>query len=265
MGRYDKIKVYNNNNWVQPTRIRVYKNGVWQDLGDNNSDNITDLNVRKDDDWVRATLNKQTTTSVTDRWEQGGFNVLPVNGFNANPKDGYGFQFYTSNVLKTENVDQNLFRVTTSASNSYLHITWHANGTVSVTINYLGSSRTVTSSNAVSAGTNVYINIWTWRQWWSHDNTGEWVGKVTIDLNGVQTSGTINNIQYGNSSNVVGDSKIQFRGSLYVKGIDGYGAQHEVNFNANTGTIDTRPSGSDGWRYQNLTHRETTTTVTNWV
>ena len=45
MGRYDKIKVYNNGSFVQPKRIRVWNNGSWLDLGSNDSDNKRSLYV----------------------------------------------------------------------------------------------------------------------------------------------------------------------------------------------------------------------------
>ena len=61
MGRYDKIRVYDNG-WKQPSRIRVYKKDVgWVDFGDNNSDNNKDINVYKksSNNFIRDTLNKK--------------------------------------------------------------------------------------------------------------------------------------------------------------------------------------------------------------
>lgn len=48
MGRYDnRIKVYKDGEWKTIKNIKVYRNGVWVDLGNNDSDNIRSLYVRK--------------------------------------------------------------------------------------------------------------------------------------------------------------------------------------------------------------------------
>ena len=61
MGRYDKIRVYNNG-WKQPSRIRIYKKGTgWVDFGTNTSSNNNTINVKKSSGFVRATLNRKDT------------------------------------------------------------------------------------------------------------------------------------------------------------------------------------------------------------
>lgn len=67
-GRYKKIAVHNGSTFTQPTRVRIYKNGNWVDFGANDSGNTNPIYVMKNGNPVRATLNKNTTTSTVTRY-----------------------------------------------------------------------------------------------------------------------------------------------------------------------------------------------------
>lgn len=250
MGRYDKIKVYSGGTWKTPTYCRVYNNGVWADLGADTSANTKSLYVRKGSSWVRATLNRQTQTVITDRWLAGSFNLLPANGYNFCPSYSSGWNWYfRATIRKTTSDSQRVFWFGTGSN--YVSIYWNANGTITATVSYSGTgARSVTSSNAVGANQDVYLNVYA--------NKGSTV--LYINFNGVTTSGNVyNNILYNNASNAVGDTYMQFRGNISVGGVDGSGGTHSVSFDAGYA------SGSDGWQYQNANHRETSTTQTIWV
>ena len=75
MGRYDKIRVFKDGSWRQPSRIYVRKNGGWLDLGTNDSNITTPLNVRKNGAFVRATLNKNVYTVNGDSYVKNQFKL----------------------------------------------------------------------------------------------------------------------------------------------------------------------------------------------
>lgn len=250
MGRYDKIKVYNNGSWHTPNRIRVYKNG-WQDLGTNDSSNTKTLYVRHNNQFRRATLNKKTTTTITDKWAVGGFTALPENGFNSWPDKGRPFKFSIDSMKKTTNGSQvRIFHFWTSASGSYIKIVWDTDGYVRAHFSYAGAERTVTSSNAIGANQAVSFSIETW------NNT--YGAYATMYLNGVWAGGYVNSISYGSASNYVGDGNIQFRGNLKISGYDSGGGAHSISFNASDAA-----TGSTS-QYRSLTHQQTSVTTTTW-
>lgn len=82
MGRYDnRIKVYKDGEWKTIKNIKVYRNGVWVDLGNNDSDNIRSLYVRKNNENVRVTRNKMETTrtvTTTADYQQRNTNISTV-------------------------------------------------------------------------------------------------------------------------------------------------------------------------------------------
>lgn len=251
MGRYDKIKVYNNGSFVQPNRIRVYNNG-WQDLGTNDSDSTKTLKVRNGNSFSRATLNKKTTTTVTDRWATGNFKILPANGYNSWPENGQPFKFSIDSIEKTTNSSQvRIFHFWTNNSGSYINIVWDTDGYIRAHFSYNGSDRVTTSAVAYGANTRISFSLET------YNNNG--VARCGMTVNGNWSGGNaVSSISYYNADNLVGDDNLKLRGTLKVSGYDSSGGAHSVNINMNTA------SGSNGSTYQNVNHHESTTTTITW-
>ena len=251
MGRYDKIKVYHEGQWKQPTYCRVYSNG-WQDLGDNTSYNTKSLYVYNNGSYVRATLNRQDYSYVTDRWLEGQFNLLPAYGYCYCPKSssaGNYNWYFRATVRKPTDGEYQIFKVTQGSS--YIKITWLSDGRIQVKSSYNGASpSTVTSSNSVGANQDVYLNCYA--------NKGSYT--FYIVFNGITTSGNCTGtFKGGSSTNVVGSAGLQFRGNVSASGINGSGNTYSSSFDA------SYASGSDGSNYENATHRESTNSGTNWV
>lgn len=251
MGRYDKIKVYHNGTWKTPTYCRVYRNGSWLDLGSDTSYNTKSLYTYKNNNYVRATLNRQDVTTVTDRWIQGSFSLLPANGFCCCPKSdspGNFNWYFKATIKKTTDTEQNVFRC--GVTNSYVQIKWLADGRIRVTLSWSGNPKTLTSSNSVMAGNSVYLDV--------HWNKGSYT--CYINFNGVTTTGNVTSaFAVSNSTNTVGDTNMQFRSTLSCSGIKYLNNIIAVSFNADTA------SGSDNSQYTGVNHQEATTTTTNYV
>ena len=254
MGRYNKIKTYYNGSWRTPNRIRVYNNG-WQDLGTNDSYNTKTMKVRNGNSFVRCTLNRQDTTSVTDRWANGSFSILPAAGYCFCPilyGTNYGAPWYfRCTMRKTAAVDQNIFYC--GNGTSYLQIIWRSDGKVQVSVNYGGYNYTLVSNNSVSINTDVYLNVY----------ANVLSNVIYIEFNGITTSGSNSNyISFldGRATNVVGDTYMQFRNNLSAAGCS-YDTDYRYSVNFNT----SYASGTDNSQYTGVTHKETTTTETTWV
>lgn len=251
MGRYDKIRVYHDGQWKQPTQCRVYYNNAWQDLGTNDSYNTRSLYTLKNGNYVRATLNRQDYSVVTDRWAQGSFSLLPASGFCFCPKSsnaGNYNWYFRATIRKTSDTDQQIFRC--GASNSYIRILWKADGHIQVTSSYNGTAYSMTTSNAVGANNTVYLNVYA--------NKGSYT--TYVEFNGVTTSGNLSaSFRINNATNQVGDSAMQFRNNLSAAGVNGSGSTYSVSFDT------SYASGSDGSQYSGVNHQESSSTGTNWV
>ena len=248
MGRYDKIKVYHNGQWKQPTACRVYQNGTWVDIGANDSDNTKSIYVRKNNNYVRATLNKKTTTVVTERYANSPFNLLPASGFCWNPPDGAWY--FRGTVRKTTSASKRVFYCGDSSANYSVQLWWEDDGRLTFICRYNGNENRFSSSNSVGANQWVYINVFS--------NAGS--KRVYMDFNGVRTeSGSMYQaFEISNAWNAVGDANIQFKDNLSAAGVKWNEERYSVSFNASTA------SGSDGWQYTNVPHYEATTQVVTW-
>ena len=257
MGRYDKIKVYNNGSWVQPNQIRVYNNG-WQDLGTNSSYNTKSLQVRKNNAFVRATLNRRDEQVVTDRWAEGRFKLLPASRYcrcsnNSSGTLRYNWYFRTT-VEKTTDSEQYLFYCGTGGSpespgKHYVRVTWQSNGKIRLDAAYDGNVKTLTSSNAVGKNTPVYLNV--------YSNAGSY--NAYIVFNGVTTSGKVaSSFMYNGCTTTVGDTYTKIRNNLAAAGVDGSKNTGSCSFNA------SYANGTDNSQYKGVTHRESTRTDVYW-
>lgn len=237
MGRYEKIKVYNGSSFVKPSRIRIYNNG-WQDIGTDTSYSTVPMYVRKaDGSNARATLNRRDYTVVDDQYASGAFNLLPASGF----------CFYTANagwyfratIYKESDISNQIFYCGTGTT-SYIKIVWNANGTVTVSVRYNNSTiYSVTSSNAVTAGNYVYLNVY----------AAKGSTKVYVVLNGVTTSATLyNQFIVTSATNVVGSTGMRFKDTLSASGAKYPSNTYSVSFNTTTA------NGTDNSQYVNLVH-----------
>lgn len=261
MGRYDKIRVFKNGSWRQPSRIYVRKNGAWKDLGVNDSSNTTPLNVRRNGTFVRATLNKNVYNVNGDSYVKNQFKLDPTNyttrgdwclyqGTLDGDYSKYGTLYIRTWIYKEQNVDANIFYSYNANKTSYLKITWQADGRIKVLTNFEGGSseRSVVTSNAVYAGNWVYLNIeWPWD---SHT--------TNIYFNGVHTKATTNaQFLSVKMDNLVGDSVIRFKDNFSI---------NLYNYRPTDAPI------AQSWHYTDLTRFTTpatfiqeTTQVTEWV
>lgn len=251
MGRYDKIKVYNNGSWHTPSRIRVYNNG-WQDLGTSTSDNTKTMKVRSGSSFQRCTLNKRTQTVVTDRWAQGRFNLLPASGYcRCSKSSGAGnINWYFRAVIeKTTSAEQHIFYCGTGGSpespgSNYVRVTWLGDGRIRVDTAYNSSVSTMYSSNSVGANQQVYLNV--------YSNAGSYA--CVIEFNGVVTSSNLYTaFRFNGCTTTVGSSNTKIRGTLSAAGCS-YSDICSCSFDASTA------SGSNGYSYANVNHQESTRT-----
>ena len=259
MGRYDKIRVFKDGSWRQPSRIYVRKNGSWIDLGTNDSNITTPLNVRKNGAFIRATLNKNVYNVNGDSYVKNQFKLDPTNyntrgdwclyqGTLSSDTSKYGSLYLRAWIYKEQNVDANIFYSYNSNVTSYLKITWKADGRIEVRTKYSGSEYSVVTSNAVYAGNWVYLNIeWPWD-----------TSTTNIYFNGVHTQSTANaQFLSVNMDNLVGDSVIRFKDTFSI---------NLYNYRPTDAPI------AQSWHYTDLAKLTTpaqfiqeTTQVTEWI
>lgn len=255
MGRYENIKVWDGSSWRTPTQIKVYRSG-WQDLGTATSDSTRPLYVYKESEHIlkRATLNRRDYTTVVDQYATGRFTLTPASGYcyctDSSSTTNYKWDLNIT-IRKTDNVDQWVFQCGTKTKKTdtnitgttYIKVKWLANGKIEVTGRWKGNTvDTITSSNAVMAGTWATLHIYSNKS----DN-----GKCYIVFNGVSKQGTNNNyFQISDAYTVVGDTKMQFKNTFSVQGCKYRPAAVTCSFNASTASND----GSGSNTYKGVTH-----------
>lgn len=261
MGRYDKIKVYHNGSWKTPTVCKVYYNSAWRDLGSYDSFNTNSLYTRYNNAWHRITLNRRDTVRITDQWAQGTFSLKPKAGFCYCPKStsaGSYDWYFRATILKTEDVDQNVFFCGQGSPSSpganYVQVKWLANGKIRFATKWEGnnSATTYTFSPVVLKNQSVYLNIYA--------NKG--TNRVYISFNG-QTDNSGSSISghtwmNNQASNTVGDTYMQFRSTLSAAGVDGGKNTYSRSFDASTATV----ANDD---HSLINHQETTVTDTEYI
>ena len=250
MGRYDKIKVYNEGVWTTPSRIRVYNNG-WLDLGLQDSFVTTALNVYSEDVLKRVTLNRVDATVVTDKNAVGPFSVSPAAGYCFCPTSTsageYNFNFNCT-IRKTSATDQRVFYSGNGYDDDFIDITWLANGKIRVQAAYNGNVKTLTSSNAVGINTWVSLRVYA--------NKGSY--KTYIVFNGTTTSGSLLAAFINKSvTNKIGTGYLHFKNTLTVTGVSYTKGALTASFNAST------VSGTAG-SYVSVTHKEDTRVDTTY-
>jgi hypothetical protein len=262
MGRYNRIRVYHNGSWVQPTSCSVYHAGGWWYLGPNDASssyNSKNAYVEYNNNYLRTTLQRQDYSYVTDSWAQGAFSLLPAGQYNycsrTTASGVYNQQFYfAANIEKTEDVDQILF-FNGKPSYSFISIVWLADGRIRIQARY-GTGTTYTAYTSNSVGKNIQTSFWI--RFDAGTRTG--VGA----FNGVSQSMTVATaFAYAGSGayTQVGDTYTRFRTDLAVIGGGGSNNStvNSVQFNPSTA------SGSDGYRYSGVNHQESRSSGTNWI
>lgn len=217
MGRYDKIQVYDGSNWRQPTQIRVYNNGIWESFGEADSSNTKTLSVRKDNNFVRATLNKTVTEIPGSYYTTGVFALTKTDSkgrlLRYCHEKSKGDWYFRATIRRTSDTEKNIYTLANSSNSTYVKIKWNANGTITATnySHYEGTAYSVTTTNAV--GSN---------QWVTLDITAPKGGsKVTIKFNGVSTTGNFYGTWYNNSvSYTIGATGLHFKNNMSLQGMD---------------------------------------------
>ena len=234
MSRYNRIKVYKDGSWVNPTRVRVYNNG-WIDLGAADSYVKTKMAVYKNGVKYAATCDRVDTTVVTDQYSSGKFSLLPASGYCYCPQSssygGHNFNFNCT-IRKTADVDQVIFHTYHKTNTKdFFKITWQADGKIRVDADYSsGTTRTFTSSNAVKAGTWVNLRVYANKDSYN----------CYIVFNGTTTSKTLySSFITTGAVNYVGDTYINFKNTLTVTGVKYGPTAYTASFNASTESAET--------------------------
>ena len=254
MGRYDKIQVYHENAWHVPKRIRVYKNGAWNDLGADDSDSTKTMYVRNASEFVRCTLNKTTRTVVSDRYIAGAFHLY--GGYCRN-KDTSNW-YFKGTIEKTENNTQNIFYCgdgnPSSPGNRYISVSWLDNGKIRVTVRYYSGTYSMDSDAVIAKNIVIYLEVYA--------NKGS--NNVTIYIKQganewSKTASLPSHFEIRNPYNIVGDTYMRFRNTLSAAGCYYANGFSSVSFDANTA------SGNDYSNYYDVTHHEDATVVIDYV
>ena len=258
MGRYDKIKVYNGTEFVQPSRIRIFDGAAWQDLGANDSDIQTPLNVHNGTDFVRATLNKTQVTVPGESYAAGdGFTVLPEAGFCFCPNSGNltnATWHFEATMRKTSDSALNIFNVSITSGSykgGYIKAVWNANGTVTVS-GMLKSGSTVysvTTSNAVKKDNWVKFIV----------DCAKGSSNVNVTLGSTKVTKAFSfNFQSSYVTNTVGATGMHFKETLKMQGT-------KYSNSTTTKTINMTTASGTTSDYKSVEHVNTTKTETQWL
>lgn len=258
MGRYDKIKVYDGTDFVQPSRIRYYQNNSWQDLGLNDSDNQKSMYLYTGEfTKERITLNKHVETIVTENYVENanGFNLLPATGYCFCPKESTSGGNYTfifeATIRKTQAGDKIVFW-TGTGTHSWLEINWLNDGRIRVTnkTNFgSGNIEYLYTSNSVG------LNQWVHLKVYQAINTTT----MTVTFNGIASSARkIQTWVVSDATNRVGSAGIQFKDTLIVQG-------SQYPSYSNNATLDMNTISGNGGQYQNVTRVTESTQVVTWI
>ena len=255
MGRYDKIKVYNGSSWVKPSRIRVFANNAWQDLGTDDSSITKTLYVQNGSSLARATLNRTVVTVPGESYTGGdGFQVLPANGFCFCPASGYSNDrtwLFRATIRKVADGDLNVFYIANPSWSNHLQIKWLNDGRIQVTnsCDWASGTKSITTSNAVGKNTWVYLDV-----------TVEKNAKtMNVRFNGVNTPGRMDRaFQVTNATNWVGGSGVQFKNGFEIQGTSYSSGGYYRSIDLSTA------SGSSSGNYSGIDHVNDTTTRVEW-
>jgi len=219
MGRYDKIKVYKNGSWVRPNRIRAYLNG-WVDLGLNDSTNTRSLKVRKNNNFIRATLNRRDYSyTVGEEYAYGPFDLYPSSAYCYNPsKCSWGFYM---KVMKESAGTKNLLDIHNihGTEDPYFKIIWREDGHIEIKNKYTGYSETSLVSNH-SYGTGQYISV---NVYATKNNRN-----VVLEILGHESKSKYLGGAFSNTGSV---TKVGDWGLRYIEGFTCYGAAYNTNTN----------------------------------
>lgn len=261
MGRYDKIRVYYNNQWQQPKVIQVYNGSKFISMGNNESYNkqhmyvYTNSSTRK-----RATLEREDYSIAGESYSYGDLQLLPLSNAGWNPRGSNAADHIISGCIrKTTNGAVTVFDSGNSTGTCRLKITWNADGTLSLYLNsayYSGAATTTTTSNAVGANQWVYFQVFAAKGSYNY----------TITWNGVNTTGkSYNTWAISNATNKIGSDNLQWKDTLtvqlgryvYQNGDVTYSSRWVVNMNTRVATV--------GSITNNLKITNTSSTGTRWV
>ena len=232
MGRYDKIKVYNGTDFVNPSRIRVYDGKVWQDLGPANSDFKKSMYVRHEGINKRVTLNKQINTVTGDKYRNGAFTAQPYNGYCFCPisSNAGSYSFHVEMYIKRGSTGaKNIFKSWGKwVFENNIFIRLNADNTINIATSctYDSKGNKIDYARGDNKNTTLKIKDGQWNHIKIIANKDEKIIKVT--LNGVEESlSGLNYTWLVYSDNAVGDNGLYIRSDgLYISSVDGNGDAH---------------------------------------
>lgn len=208
MGRYDRVRVYLNGGWHQPSRMYTYLNGQWVDYGGNNDYHRNYMNVWNGS-WRRCLLFREDYTVPGETYSYGTSRLSPTNYTGWDPyNSASGEHFFRATVYKEVNEERLIFHSISNNGSCYFKIFWQADGRIRCEWKSAYSSHnttTITTDNGVGAGQWVYLDI--------QCNKGSY--RVNINWNGqTKSQNMYSTWTVTNCNNLLGDNNIRFRGSL---------------------------------------------------
>jgi hypothetical protein len=232
MGRYDKIKVYNGTEFVNPSRIRVYDGKVWQDLGPANSDFKKSMYVRHEGVNKRITLNKQINTIEGDKYRDGAFTAQPSNGYCFCPvsTNAGDYSFSIELYLKRGSAgEKKIFKSWgIKLGGNYIHIILNADNTITVktSCTFDNKGNLINEERSASKTTTIKIQEGVWNYVKVSAAKGERIVKVQIG----ESTESLSGLSYTWlvwSDNAVGDTGLYIKDTGFlIKSVDGNGANH---------------------------------------
>ena len=225
MSRYDRIKVFHNNQWKTPNDIKVYNGTTWVSLGGNEEHTHTgkELKVKKDNNWVRVTNDwiNDTTTVVDYVQSNGSINILDAKQYcycpSAPGSDAWlnkKWRFHV-HVKKDSNSNYTLLSIRNNSgygeNGTHIKVVWQSDGKIYVEAKYTASGTlySIISNHAVNANTWLDLDI-------VQDKDSDY---MHIYMNGQETSRAM----YGafavsNVDGVLGSDGVHFKDNIYLEG-----------------------------------------------
>lgn len=255
MGRYDRLKIYNDlGNFVNPNRLYIQGPNYNRaenliDFGLADSDNTTTLKVYTEDrNWERVTLNKHVEIIPGSKYTTGSFKLIPASGFcsctktssNNYRKATWYFRTKVKRVAFSTNT--NIFRCGNSSSTSEVKIIWNSDGKFYFKRSYgSGGTNTYTTPDAFNSLDTIYQIDFT-----IENGTNKLKIKIintsTLEENNYEVSLTAgSNFTITNATNTVGSNEVQFYDYIQAQGVKYQWSTYTRDID-----LDTATSGASG-------------------
>lgn len=265
MGRYDKIKVYNGSEWVQPSRIRVYNNGSWKDFGLDQSGNTSSLHVRHENAWRRVTLNRKETVIPGESYSKDSFELLPASSYGFNPSYGVSDFKLEFVARKTTDTTMVVFRSGNSTNKCLFKLEWLDTGAFKITVatQYQATATYSRTTNAtVPANTWADVKIRAYKE--TDPDSRNWQGKLSITING--TTQIMTGFWYYwaivNATNTVGQTGLQFKDTFFIQA---HTFINPTKSGTKQVTINMNEASGATSNHTAISHVDTSSTEITWI